>query len=108
MRLSRRPFLFILLALLTLGVQQGGLQHELSHDLTSRSSHVRDDSGAPPAPVCEACLAYATVGAVVPSAVHLPSLAFNPPPPPVLPVVAMSVAAPSAYRARAPPSSRSI
>jgi hypothetical protein len=106
MRLARRPILFILLALLTLAVQQGALRHELSHELASRSTELRDEGGAPPAPVCEGCLAYAGIGAALLSCVHLPSPAFDPPPLPGLPPAATAGAAPRAYLARAPPSSR--
>jgi hypothetical protein len=103
MRLSRRPILLILLALLTVAVQQGALLHGLSHGLEPRSSELRNHSGAPDHSVCEACLAFTAVGAALPSAAHLPNLAYDSPLPPSAPAVGAATAAPLVYRARAPP-----
>lgn len=104
MRLARRPFLFILLALLTLAVQQGALRHEFSHELASRSSELRDEGGAPPGTACEACVAYAATGAALPSSAHFAPPAYDPPASPAPPAASLAGTAPRAYRARAPPS----
>jgi hypothetical protein len=105
MRLSRRPILFILLALLTLAVQQGALRHELNHGLGSPATELRDQGGVPPAAVCEACLAYAAVGAALPAVAHIPPLACELFLPPGMPAAGAVATAPRAYRARAPPPS---
>jgi hypothetical protein len=105
MRLSRHFVLLVLLALLTVVVQQGALLHGLSHGLEPRSSQLRDHGGAPDHSVCEECLAYAAVGAALPSAADLPNLAYDPPLPPPPPAAGVATAAPFVYRARAPPPS---
>lgn len=103
MRLHRRCAVLVLLALLTLVVQQGAWLHGLSHGAESRLVQVGDAGDGLPAPVCEECLAYAAVGAALATAglahVQVDDL---PLPPVALPARLLPPGA-EPYRARAPP-----
>lgn len=107
----RHPALIVLLALLTLFVQQGAALHGLSHDLTHGVpgvvSHVgqdQDQGDGLPAPACEKCLAYGALGAALPTPVL--SLAPGcdlPLPPTAAPACLPLPAIARPYQARAPP-----
>jgi hypothetical protein len=88
-------FRALLLSLFFLLAQAGALAHGVSHILDQSNGHE---------PVCEQCLAFATMGA---GAASTPQ-AWLPPMPDLPSVAAVAVASPTGfqpgYRSRAPPS----
>lgn len=109
MRMRRERLLLLWIAFVTLFAQFGGALHVYSHVADfrlSRSglSHPADNPHAPAKPqVCEQCLAFAQIGAALPSVPHLLVGETAHIRPPCTTFVSATMAPSRAYLSRAPP-----
>lgn len=104
MRPIRRPSAYVLLAVLLLALQWGAVLHGFAHVLESAGGHGRDEGGLPGSAACVTCIAFAPMGAALPSTpAAVPPLLHASFLPPLPGPAIIRACAPRSYLARAPP-----
>jgi hypothetical protein len=100
-----RSWRVLILAWAVLLAPQVSMVHALSHSLPGGAPHSgeSDKKKQAPAKVCESCLAFAQLGAALPSSFEWLALEASAPSHDSVAMIGAIVRVASAYRARAPP-----